>query len=200
MSHVTLIDHGAGNLRSVVRALETVGATVVVSSDPTVVAASGRVVLPGQGAFADCMDRLRERDLDTVLIRHIASGRPYLGICLGLQVLFERGYEHGLHDGLGVLKGECVAMTPSPGVKIPHMGWNQVACREGAAVGGIESGSWFYFVHSYCVKPAQAYTCGSTTHGESFVSAVEHENILAVQFHPEKSQQSGLELLRRFVS
>ncbi len=194
---VTVVDHGAGNLRSVVRALHHVGASVLVSADAGEVANSDRIVLPGQGAFADCMTRLKAHGLDLAIREHLEKGRPYLGICLGLQVLFETGHEHGEHLGLGVLKGQCRLLNRAPGLKLPHMGWNQV---RGTALGADADGAWFYFVHSYHVVPSEPLDAVTTHHGVDFVSAVVRDNITACQFHPEKSQAPGLSLLRRFIS
>ncbi len=194
---ITIVDHGAGNLRSVVRALVHVGADVNISNDPKVVRGADRIVLPGQGAFADCMCRLRDAGLDDAVREHIASERPYLGICLGLQVLFTTGKEHGEHAGLGVIEGECVPLEPAEGLKIPHMGWNQI---HGDALGGEADGAWFYFVHSYHVVPANGIAATTTHHGAEFVSAVARGNLMACQFHPEKSHRAGLDLLSRFLT
>ena len=198
---VTVVDHGAGNLSSVLRALEHVGATVNLTADPAAVRGADRVVMPGQGAFDDCMKRLRNGGMDDAVRDFIGTGRPYLGISLGLQVLFEWSHEHGTHEGLGVLPGVCVPLSPRPGVKIPHMGWNSVHFdAELAHFEGIESGDMFYFVHSYHVVPSAPLPAARTEHGTSFVSAVAVDNVMACQFHPEKSQRVGLTLLRNFVS
>ena len=198
---VTVVDHGAGNIRSVVRALGHVGADVTVTGSAEEVARSDRIVVPGQGAFGDCMRRLVATGLDDVIRRHIEAERPYLGICLGLQVLFDVGHEHGTQPGLGVLPGECVPFSPTllghdgARLKIPHMGWNTVRWD------GTSASEWFYFVHSYVVVPTGAgqVECARTDHGQTFVSAVRTGSLLAVQFHPEKSQQAGLALLEGFM-
>lgn len=201
---ITLVDHGAGNLRSVVRALRHVGADVRVTADPADVARAERIVVPGQGAFADCMRRLQAAGLDDAVREHLRAERPYLGICLGLQVLFDQGHEHGVHRGLGVLRGACVPLPPSEGLKIPHMGWNQVHAVGGAAPvfslpGDVADGAWFYFVHSYHVAVAEPLARAETQHGAPFVSAVRRGNLVACQFHPEKSHDVGLALLEGFL-
>jgi glutamine amidotransferase len=196
---VAVIDYGMGNLRSVAKALEFVGfKRVVVTSDPDEVSDAEAVVFPGQGAFRKAMENLKRLGLVEVLIRTIEEGKPFLGICLGLQLLFEKSYEHGVTEGLGVLKGE-VKLLP-PGVKIPHIGWNQVHLKkETEMFRGIEDGDYFYFVHSYCVFPEEREVIASVTdYGTEFVSSIERDNLWAVQFHPEKSQKKGLTLLRNF--
>jgi glutamine amidotransferase len=197
---VSLLDHGAGNLRSVIRAFEHVGARVNLVSSASQVAQCDHLVVPGQGAFASCMEQLCTHGLDQAILTHIESGRPYLGICLGLQLLFETSHEHGTHTGLGVLAGEVVPINPLPGIKVPHMGWNEVTWT--AEMGPLISpkkSSWFYFVHSFQVKPKDALNCAYTHHGEPMVAAVMHENIFACQFHPEKSHEAGLQLLEAFL-
>jgi len=195
-SKVTVVDHGAGNLRSVVRVLTHVGADVCVTADPAQVRDSDRIVLPGQGAFGDCMQRLRASGLDDAVREHVAAGRPYLGICLGLQVLFETGLEHGEHAGLGLFKGTCERLPRVPGLKLPHMGWNQI---HGDALGPEADGAWFYFVHSYRVLPSEPLASVTTDYGVDFVSGVARDNVTACQFHPEKSQAAGCALLERFI-
>ena len=197
---VAVVDHGAGNLRSVVRALRHVGVDPVLCSTPEQVAGADRLVVPGQGAFADCMTRLRAAGLDAAILEHIAAGRPYLGICLGLQVLFDSGLEHGSHAGLGVFRGEVRRLPNGPGVKIPHMGWNAVhGTADLPAFAGLPDRTWYYFVHSYHAVPAEALPVAMATHGIPFVAAVQRDNVLACQFHPEKSQRAGLALLEAFL-
>ncbi|WP_457601365.1 imidazole glycerol phosphate synthase subunit HisH [Hydrogenivirga sp.] len=196
---VVVVDYGMGNLRSVEKALEYVGfEEVMVSSEPGVVESSEVVVFPGQGAFKRAMENLRSLGLIKPLLNHIDSGKPFLGICLGLQLLFERSYEHGETQGLGVLEGEVVLLPPR--VKLPHIGWNQVWIKkEKGLFSGIEEGDFFYFVHSYHVVPKDREVIASETDYEVyFVSAVQKENLWAVQFHPEKSQSKGLRLLENF--
>jgi glutamine amidotransferase len=200
-----VVDYGGGNIRSVVRALTHAGGAVRVSADPSVVAASDRVVLPGQGAFSECMQHLTTRGLSDVLMAHIAADRPFLGICLGLQILFEESEEQGLHKGLGIFPGRVVRFESTPARKVPHMGWNTVHPAGAVAVmEGLPAESWFYFVHSYYVDAPtldgnSSVDCARTEYGVSFLAAVARGNVFACQFHPEKSQQNGLHILERFV-
>ncbi len=198
---ISLLDYGAGNLRSVARALEHVGALVKVVKSAQEIQHSERLLVPGQGAFDQCMAKLEADGLDDAIREHVQRARPYLGICLGLQLLFDKSHEHGEHAGLGILQGEVVPIPPKTGLKIPHMGWNQVTWD--SPMGPLSSptnSEWFYFVHSYQVKPAQTIDCAYTHHGEAVVAAVIHDNIFACQFHPEKSQQAGLNVLEGFLS
>ena len=198
MGTVVLVDYGMGNLRSVQKALEHVGMLALKTDDPEVVSRADVVVLPGVGAFKDAVKNLKSKGLWDVILEHINKGKPYLGICLGMQLLFEKSYEFGEEKGFGVLEGE-VKLFP-PGVKIPHIGWNQVWKRKNSKLlEGIKNGEFFYFVHSYHVVPKDMSVCASTTdYGIDFVSSVEVDNIFAVQFHPEKSQKAGLWLLQNF--
>jgi glutamine amidotransferase len=209
MTTVAVVDYGMGNLRSVAKAIEHVAphAQVLVTADPAQVAQAARVVVPGQGAMPDCMRELSERGLRQAVI-DAAAKKPFLGICIGLQMLFEHS-EEGDVPGLGVIKGQVrrfphEAMVASDGsrLKVPHMGWNEVEQAEPHAMwNGIANGSRFYFVHSYYVEPAQPdVIAGSTVYGIPFTSAVARDNIFAVQFHPEKSAESGLRLLGNFMS
>jgi glutamine amidotransferase len=205
MSTVAVVDYGMGNLRSVAKAIEHVApeARVLVTADPAAVAVAGRVVVPGQGAMPDCMRELAARGLREAVIR-AAGEKPFLGICIGLQMLFEHS-EEGDVPGLGVLPGQVrrfpAAETLEQGLKVPHMGWNQVVQAEAHPLwSGIADGSRFYFVHSFYVEPAEpSVIAGSTGYGIPFTSAVARANIFAVQFHPEKSAQSGLQLLGNFM-
>jgi len=196
---IALVDYGMGNLRSVEKALEYVGLKVLRTSDPEVVKKSRAVVLPGVGAFKDAIYNLKRLGLYDAILLHIESGKPFLGICLGLQLLFERSYEFGEEKGFGVLEGEVVLLPPT--VKIPHIGWNQLwKRRESKVLEGIEDGEFVYFVHSYRVIPKKDdVVLTLTDYGEYFVSSVEYENIFAVQFHPEKSQKVGLKLLKNWA-
>ncbi len=193
-----LVDYGMGNLRSVSKALEKVGFSVKVSSDPEEVKRAEVLVLPGVGAFRDAMENLKKLGLLKEILRHIEKGKPYMGICLGLQLLFERSYEFGETEGFGVLEGEVVLLPPK--VKVPHIGWNQLWKQKPSdLLNGIKEGEYFYFVHSYHVVPKrQDIVLTTTDYGIDFVSSIEYENIFAVQFHPEKSQKAGLRLLENF--
>jgi len=205
MSVVAVVDYGMGNLRSVSKAIEHVasGDRVVVTSDPTEVAKADRVVVPGQGAMPDCMAQLAACGLRQAVI-DAAAAKPFLGICIGLQMLFEHS-EEGDIAGLGILPGQVrrfpAAETVARGLKVPHMGWNEVDQAEAHPLWqGIPDSARFYFVHSYYVEPtAPELIAGSTHYGIPFTSAVARDNIFAVQFHPEKSAQAGLQLLGNFM-
>ncbi len=197
---VAVVDYGMGNLRSVAKALEVVGfPEVSVTSSKEDILSSDAVVFPGQGAFRKAMENLKSLGLIEVLKEVILSQKPFFGICLGLQLLFERSHEHGITSGLGILPGE-VRLLPTS-VKLPHIGWNQVRIsRDSSLFRGIEDGEYFYFVHSYCVVPQDERVIASVTdYGTDFVSAIERENLWAVQFHPEKSQKKGLAILKNFL-
>ncbi|MHB8793501.1 MAG: imidazole glycerol phosphate synthase subunit HisH [Thermoleophilia bacterium] len=197
---IVIVDYGMGNLRSVEKALQKVGAEVTVSRDPDDVRRAERIVLPGVGAFGDAMANLEKRGLVEVIKEEVTAGKPFLGICLGLDLLFEESDEHGLHRGLALLPGR-VELLPTE-LKIPQIGWNQVSFRkESRLLEGIPDGSSFYFVHSYAVVPeAESDILCTTEYGCTFVSAVERGNIAAFQFHPEKSSSLGLNILRNFSS
>jgi glutamine amidotransferase len=197
---ITIIDYGMGNLRSVEKALEKVGAEVRVSRDPDDIRSADHIVLPGVGAFGDAMANLGKRGLVEVIKEEVGAGKPFLGICLGLDLIFEESDEHGLHQGLGLLPGR-VELLPTE-LKIPHIGWNKVQIeKESRLLDGIPDESFFYFVHSYAVFPSQDSDILCTTdYGCRFVSAVENRNIAAFQFHPEKSSSLGLTILRNFAT
>lgn len=204
---IAVIDYGMGNLRSVSKALERVAGDkqVIVTDDPAVVAAAERVVFPGQGAMPDCMQELEARGLRPAVIE-AAKAKPFLGICIGLQMLFEHS-EEGDVAGLGVFSGDVrhfpdAQMVGTDGLrlKVPHMGWNRVQQKPHPLWENIEAGARFYYVHSYCVQPSDAaVVTGTTEYGIPFTCAVGRDNIFAVQFHPEKSAQDGLQLLKNFV-
>jgi glutamine amidotransferase len=206
---VAVADTGSGNLRSVEKALAAAGADVIVTTDADQVAAADKVVVPGQGAFGGCVAGLA-RDggaLGQAVLEAIRAGRPYLGICLGLQVLFEGSEEDPNCRGLGVLPGRVRRFAGRPGLKIPHMGWNAteagpaLTAAPAPVLSQTSSGTFFYFVHSYYADPARpADVALQTVHGVRFCAAVARDNIFACQFHPEKSQQAGLALLRSFVA
>ncbi len=188
-----------GNLRSVEKALEKVGAEVIVTRDQDQVRRADALVLPGVGAFGDAMHNLAKRGLVDVIREETLGGKPFLGICLGLDLIFEESDEHGLNQGLGLLPGRVELLSTE--LKIPHIGWNDVSRRkQSRLLADVPDGSFFYFVHSYAVVPARDSDILCTTdYGCSFVSAVEHENIAAFQFHPEKSSSLGLSILKNFV-
>ena len=195
---IVIIDHQAGNLRSVQKALEKVGAAGRISNDPDEIAQADGLVFPGQGACDTSMRQLRDRNLVGPLVAFISSGKPFLGVCLGLQLLLD-GSEEGEEPGLGVLAGRVKRLPP--GLKIPHMGWNQVNLRTPHPVfEGVRTGSYFYFVHSYYADPEDVgVVAGTTGYGVEFCSAAAWDNVVAVQFHPEKSGADGLRVYRNFV-
>ncbi len=201
---ITVVDYGMGNLRSVSKALESLGASVRVSSRPEDITGADKVILPGVGAFPAAMRELRQRGLAEPVKAHIGSGKPYLGICLGLQLLFERSEEGGGAEGLGVLKGSVKRFTAQPPLKIPHMGWNSVTrrvSRDCPLLHGVADGSFVYFVHSYYAEPTdRAVVVLESEHGERFAAMAWRERLFATQFHPEKSQAVGLRLLQNFVT
>lgn len=196
---IAVVDYGRGNLRSVQKALEHVGAEVVVTRDPKRIETADKLVLPGVGAFADCMGNLERFGFVEPILAFISSGRPFLGICLGLQLLFSQSEEFGIHDGLDVVPGRVVRLPQ--GLKVPHMGWNTVEIwREDCPLlKGVPDGSHFYFVHSYYVVPYDlSVVATSTKYGVEFTSMIWKDNIFATQFHPEKSQKLGLTVLENF--
>jgi imidazole glycerol-phosphate synthase subunit HisH len=202
---IAVVDSGTGNLRSVEKALAKVGGRPTITADPDEVRRADRIVVPGQGAFRDCVEALHARGLADAIREVIAAGRPYLGMCLGLQVLFDESEEHGVSPGLGILPGRCVRFAPRPDApKVPHMGWNRVSTCPGherdPRLAPVAGGAYLYFVHSYYVVPAEPETVAlSCDYGLRFAAAVRKDNITAYQFHPEKSSKTGLALLERFV-
>ncbi len=203
-AQIVVIDYGMGNLRSVEKALEHVGARATIGADPEAVRAADGLILPGVGAFPRAMERIRATGLDELIGERAAAGTPILGICLGLQLLFERSEELGGAAGLGLLPGEVTALD-APGLKVPHIGWEPVRWeRESRLTVGIPSGTPFYLVHSFVVRPAGGLwgddALGTAEYGERFVCAVERENVFGVQFHPEKSSAAGLRLLANFAA
>lgn len=207
---IAIVDYGMGNLRSVCNAFEAVGHPAVVTRDRRVIGDASHVVLPGVGAFGDCMANLVRYDLVDSITRTIQSGKPFLGICLGLQLLFTESDEFGTHQGLNIVPGrvrrlpvaEHVPQAVPPGgeVKIPHMGWNDIEIvRRAPLFQEVASGAHCYFVHSYVVEPADAGVVASyTTYGGRFASSIWKDNLMACQFHPEKSQAVGLRLIKNF--
>ncbi|MES1204757.1 MAG: imidazole glycerol phosphate synthase subunit HisH [Pseudomonadota bacterium] len=203
---IAIADTGSGNLRSVEKALARAGADVVVTADADVVAAADKIVVPGQGAFGGCIAGLN-RDggaLGAAVVQAIRAGKPYLGLCLGLQVLFDGSEEDPTCRGLGILPGTVRRFADRPGLKIPHMGWNATRRAAGGAspvLRDITDGTYFYFVHSYYAVPDRPQDIAlETEHGVRFCAAVARDNVFACQFHPEKSQGAGLALLTAFVA
>jgi len=200
---IALLDYGSGNLRSVHRALLKVGAEVRIAQRPDEIGDARGMVLPGVGAFDDCMNALRKQELLGAAKDFIQTGKPFLGICVGYQALFERSEEfNSCAAGLGLFRGSVVRFTERPGLKIPQIGWNQIriAKPDCPIYRGIAEGSYVYFVHSFFPQPAdKSIVATETEYGSSFASSVWHDNVFATQFHPEKSQKVGLQLLKNFT-
>lgn len=198
-SPIVIVDYGMGNLRSVQKAFEKSGARAAVSSDPRVVEKAGKIVLPGVGAFTHAMRELKKLKLAEPIREKVLSGTPYLGLCLGLQLLFERSEEGARMAGLGIVPGRVKKFRTA--LKVPHMGWNTVATKKGCPLfKGTGRDDHFYFVHSYYGEPEdKSWISGTTEYGRKFCSAVWKGNVFATQFHPEKSQAAGLRLIRNFV-
>ncbi len=198
---IAIIDYQMGNLRSVQKGFEKVGHQAVITSDAAELAKADKVVLPGVGAFADAMTELGRRDLVQPIHDAIDAGKPFLGICLGLQLLFDVGYEDGRYEGLGVLRGEVRRFDLPHEYKVPHMGWNQALIRRRAPIlEGIPDGTHFYFVHSYYVVPEDsAVVAVEANYHQPFCAAIWRDNLFATQFHPEKSQADGLRILKNFA-
>jgi glutamine amidotransferase len=198
-ARIAILDYGMGNLRSVEKALEHVGATATITYDATTVRAADGVILPGVGAFPRAMERIRECGLDELIAERRESGAPILGICLGLQLLFDSSSELGGASGLSLLEGPVAALR-AEGLKVPHIGWSPVRWeRESRLAEGIESETPFYFVHSFAPLPQDGDLLGSAVYGERFGCAAERDNVFGVQFHPEKSSAAGLRLLANFA-
>jgi glutamine amidotransferase len=196
---ITIVDYGMGNLRSVEKGFQKVGVDARVVSDPESVDNASGVVLPGVGAFRDCMKNLGDLDLIGSILRSIEKGKPYMGICLGLQVLFSESKEFGHSRGLDIFKGK-VPRFPESELKVPHMGWNSIKIKKDCPVlAEVPDGSYMYFVHSYYVEPEEEGIIAATTdYGVEFTSMVWKDNVVAMQFHPEKSQNLGLKILKAF--
>ena len=198
---IAIIDYQMGNLRSVQKGFEKVGHEATITSDPADLAKAEKVVLPGVGAFGDAMAELRRRDLIEPIRELVASNKPFLGICLGLQLLFDVSYEGGEYEGLGILPGKVVRFDVPHDYKVPHMGWNQLTIRRQAPLlKGLSDGVYCYFVHSYYVVPDDlAVIATETNYPQPFCSMVWRDNLVATQFHPEKSQSDGLQMLKNFA-
>ncbi|MFL6039633.1 MAG: imidazole glycerol phosphate synthase subunit HisH [Gaiellaceae bacterium] len=197
---IAVLDYGMGNLRSVEKALERAGAEVAVTRDAERIRAANGLVLPGVGAFPKAMTAVRELGFDALMREHVDAGKPALGICLGMQLLFESSTELGGAEGLGLLEGDVAALD-APGLKVPHIGWNDVAWTNGTPIAeGLPNPAAFYHVHSFAPRPAKTdNVLGRSTYGSEFASVVGRQNVFGVQFHPEKSGPDGLALLRNFV-
>jgi glutamine amidotransferase len=199
LASVAIIDYGVGNLRSVEKAFAATGCDAVVSNDKTILRSATRLVLPGVGAFASCMTALEQHGFDQLVRERVAAGTPLLGVCVGMQLLFEESEEFGSTRGLGLLPGR-VRRFPDD-LLVPQVGWNQVKQRQPHPLfAGVEDDAFFYFVHSFYCEPTNgAVTIGETEYGVNYASAVAHENLCGMQFHPEKSQAKGLQLLHNFA-
>jgi glutamine amidotransferase len=201
MSKIVIIDYGMGNLRNVQKGFERVGFEAGVTRNKKEIERASAIVLPGVGAFKDCMDNLERFGLIEPLLRSIMKGKSYLGICLGLQILFSESEEFGFQKGLDLIRGKVVKFKPDQEHKVPHMGWNAIEMKmEVPFLHGIESGDFFYFVHSYYVIPEEPRWISTLTHyGIPFVSSIWKDNLFGTQFHPEKSQEKGLRILENFA-
>lgn len=205
---IAIVDYGMGNLRSVQKALQQAGAQAQVVTTASQLATAGKIVLPGVGAFADAIDRLRSHGLAEPLVKAAREGVPFLGICLGLQLMFDVSYEDGEYRGLGIFAGKVIRFdfdalpqTARQGLRIPHMGWNSLSwSRPCPLFAGLDNGTYAYFAHSYYVKPDDnGIACTTTDYGCPFTSSVWKDSVFGTQFHPEKSQSVGLRMLRNFV-
>ncbi|GDY10716.1 MAG: imidazole glycerol phosphate synthase subunit HisH [Planctomycetota bacterium] len=199
---IKIIDYGMGNLRSVQKAFEKLGHAAEICDQPSQLSGVEKLVLPGVGAFRDAIHEVRRREFVPPILDHLASGKPFLGICLGLQMLFEVSYEDGEWPGLGIIPGKVVRFQDQPDLKIPHMGWNQLQINsEPTLLANLPRDAHFYFVHSYHVVPTdRSVVIAESEHGERFVAAIGRGNLWATQFHPEKSQKHGLQLLANFAA
>lgn len=199
---IAIIDYDAGNLRSVEKALVSLGEKPVITRDRKVILGADKVILPGVGAFGDAMGRLHQYGLVEAIRETAAQGTPFLGICLGLQLIFESSEESPGVEGLGLLSGKVLRIPDCPGLKIPHMGWNSLDIRPGASLfQGIENGAYVYFVHSYYLKAGEeSVVAASTEYSTHIHASVEKGNVFACQFHPEKSGAVGLQILKNFIS
>lgn len=197
---ISIVDYGMGNLRSVQKACESVGIPARICSRPDELRLADKIILPGVGAFRDAIAELKRQNLVEPILEHIAADRPFLGICLGLQLLFDVSHEDGEWEGLKVLRGEVVRFPESAELKVPHMGWNRVVVVGDCPLfADIPQDAYFYFVHSYYVVPSDpGVIAGQSDYGRMFTAAVQRGNLFATQFHPEKSQQFGLKLLKNF--
>ncbi len=198
---IAIIDYDAGNIRSVEKAIEALGEEVIVTRDKEQILNADRVILPGVGAFGDAMEKIRGYGLEDVIKEVIANKTPFLGICLGLQLMFEESEESAGVKGLGILKGKILRIPETPGLKIPHIGWNSLSYpNQGKLYKGIPENSYVYFVHSYYLKAEEDVVVAATEYGTEIHASVEKDNVFACQFHPEKSSDVGLAILKNFIS
>ena len=198
---IAVVDYGVGNLFSLCCSLERIGANTKVTSDPEEIRSAEKIILPGVGAFADAAKKLRDSGLDKVILEQAAAGKEIMGICLGMQLLFEKSYEFGEHTGLGLLKGSVIGMegTLPPELKIPHIGWNALHfIKESKLLKYIKEGDCVYFVHSFYVDPSAESVVATAEYGKFVTAAVQRGNVMGCQFHPEKSGEVGLNILRAF--
>ena len=198
---IAVIDYGVGNLFSLCSSLERIGVEAVVTSDPEIIAKADKLILPGVGAFADAAQKLRDSSLDLVIKQQVAAGKEIMGICLGMQMLFEKSYEFGEHQGLGLLKGSVIPMesTIPTGLKIPHIGWNALHfSKDSKLLRYIKEGDCVYFVHSFYATDCDDSVIATAEYGKELTAAVQQGNVMGCQFHPEKSGQVGLDILRAF--
>jgi glutamine amidotransferase len=197
---IAIIDYGVGNLRSVEKALEAAGARAVLTGDPGMIREAERLVLPGVGAFGECARRLREAKLDRLVLDAVAQSKPVIGLCVGLQLMFDEGHEFGRHTGLGLMRGRVIRF-PEDGPRVPQIGWNQIErAKQHPLLAGLSDGTYFYFVHSYRVEADDPEdVVAETEYGVCYPSICARGPVMGVQFHPEKSQNAGLRLLRNFA-
>ena len=199
---IAIIDYGVGNLFSLKCSFESIGADICVTSDPDVIASADRIILPGVGAFEDAARKLRESGLDKVIKKECANGKPLLGICLGMQLLFERSFEYGEHEGLGLVKGSIrpISDVIDADLKIPHIGWNALhfGDKKDELFKYLNEGDFVYFVHSYYGADCDESVIATTEYSASLTAAVRNKNVCGVQFHPEKSEKVGLSILKAF--
>ena len=199
---IAIVDYGVGNLFSLVSSFKAIGVEAVITDKEEVIAAADKLILPGVGAFGDARRKLAETGMDKLVLREAKKGKPIMGICLGMQLLFEKGYEYGTHEGLGLLKGEVMPLrnTLKAGYKIPHIGWNGLIFKQDNPLFRfIKDGDFVYFVHSYHVINCDDSLLATTEYGDELTAAVAQGNIYGCQFHPEKSGHVGLDILRGFV-
>jgi len=197
---IAIVDYDAGNVKSVEKAIEKIGAEHILTSDPEQIKNADAVILPGVGNFGDCMDKLISRGLDKAIKDFAASGRPFLGICVGLQLLFDESEESPGVPGLGILKGKIKRFPGGDDLKVPQIGWNDIFSCRGKLFEGIEDNTFFYFVHSYYLEASdRSIVSSNASYGATFDSSVESGNVFATQFHPEKSSDAGLKVLTNFL-